>query len=126
MKPPFLVSAMMLLTGLLLAQEPSPQRRILKQGEVRDLRLLERAPVELPEGCTATRGEPARYEYEVLIDERGEVERALLLSEVEGISPCVMKAITKSVGYSTFSVPRDAGGEPVACTCRFTVESDLR
>lgn len=124
-------------TTLLLGTEPSrthrckptdegTHRRVVEQEEVPDLRIVERAPVELPSGCPAAKGEPVRYEYEVLIDEKGEVECAFLVNAVEGVSPCVVKANTKAVGYSRFSEPKDKQGRPVACYYLLVFESDLK
>jgi hypothetical protein len=99
---------------------------VVEQKEVPGLRIVERAPVELPPGCASIKGKPVHYEYEVLIDEKGEVECALLINTVEGVSPCVIKATTKSVGYSRFSEPKDAQGNPVACYYLLVFESDLK
>ena len=138
MKRPLSLGIVMLLPlTLLMGAEPArthrckpvdgdAPRRVVEQEEVPDLRIIERAPVELPPGCVPATGKPVRYEYEVLIDEKGEVECALLVNTVEGVSPCVMKAITKAVGYSRFSEPKDAKGLPVACYYLLVFESDLK
>lgn len=136
-RPTLLGIAWLCSTTLLLGAEPplthrckpidqGAPRRVVEQEEVPDLRMVERAPVELPPGCESAKGKPVRYEYEVLIDEKGEVECALLVNTVEGVSPCVMKATTKAVGYSRFSEPKDAQGRPVACYYRLVFESDLK
>jgi hypothetical protein len=59
--------------------------------------------------------------YEVLVDEKGEVECALALEGTEGVPPCVLKATTVAVSYYRFTVPKNKEGRACACYCTLRV-----
>jgi len=101
----------------------SPDRIILEPEAVPDLKILERSPVKRPPGCQGKLGKVAPV-YEILIDEQGEVECAVMLNlkEMDDVPPCVLKALTQAVSRYRFSKPVDDQGRPAACYYYLTVE----
>lgn len=101
----------------------SPDRIILEPEGVPDLELVERSPVERPPGCEGELGQVAPV-YEILIDEQGEVECAVMLNlkEMPDLPPCLLKAVTQAVSRYRFSKPTDSQGRPAACYYYLTVD----
>lgn len=101
----------------------SPDRIILEPEDVPDLELVERSPVERPPGCAGELG-PVAPVYEILIDEQGEVECAVMLNlkEMSDVPPCLLKAVTQAVSRYRFSKPKDNQGRAAACYYYLTVD----
>ncbi|HNR39219.1 MAG TPA: hypothetical protein PKN61_09270 [Acidobacteriota bacterium] len=101
----------------------SPDRIILEPEDVPDLELLERSPLERPSGCEGELGAVAPV-YEILIDEQGEVECAVMLNlkEISDVPPCLLKSLTQAISRYRFSKPKDGQGRPAACYFYLTIE----
>jgi len=101
----------------------SPDRIILEPEDVPDLELVERSSVERPPDCDGKLGQVAPV-YEILIDEQGEVECAVMLNmdQMDDAHWCILKALTQAVSRYRFSKPKDGQGHPAACYYYLTVE----
>jgi len=101
----------------------SPDRIILEPEDVPDPELLERSPLERPSGCEGELSAVTPV-YEILIDEQGEVECAVMLNlkEMDDVPPCVLKALTQAVSRYRFSKPKDDQGRPAACYFYLTID----
>ncbi len=75
-----------------------------------------------PPGCQGKLGKVAPV-YEILIDEQGEVDNAVMLNmdRMDDMPRCVLKALTQAVSRYRFQYVDDRG-RPAACYYYLTVE----
>jgi len=99
----------------------NPARIIVEETEVVDLKLLNHPPFEISKECEGKAGLYPELSFELLIDERGNVECVELLSEAIGLQPCVLEGAKDMLRHFKYSVPKTQKGNVVACHAAVTM-----